>query len=868
MNKHAPTVTARLEQMFHDQATCTPDAPAVYFQGQVVSYGDLDETVERLARGFSAHGVGPGVLVAISLQRTPWMVAALLATLKAGGAYLPLDARNPPERTRFMLDDSGCALLLVDSASPPMEGFGGVVLELSGGALIQRASGAPISNLAPSSLAYVIYTSGSTGAPKGVMLGHGAAHLVRWAERAYSFEQRARVAATTSLAFDPSIFEIFMPLCTGGAIVLKQNALEPFAPDEQPTMLDTVPSVLAELCRMDAIPPSVGVLNVGGEALTSALVREVYSDRPAMVLDNHYGPTEATTVATVARIPRDLTGEPSIGRPVRGATILLLDVAGEPVPEGETGEIHIGGPGLALGYLNRPDLTAARFLQGPAGRLYRTGDLACWRDGALHFGGRLDEQVKIRGFRVELGEVELALMRIPGIERALVVVRPASGRSQLIGYVQARRALTPLTVRAALADWLPDYMLPARIIVVDAFPLLVSGKIDHGRLPELDDAPADNGPPPSRGEKPIIHVFEEVLARRGVGPEDSFFDLGGDSLASVQAALRLEEMLGYEVPAALIHQSPTPRALAGSLDHGRVRTEGHVSLLAPGGPGPPLFCMADLFGHPFNYLSLARRLSAERPVHGVAPGPLQRAFTEGGDLPSMTRSFVAELRGARPQGPYLIAGYSAGGMLALDVACALEREGETVRLILLDSSLHGRRPSLDFVKRWALAQARGVFAARTLGAAAERAAALLSALTGRKARGAPPDWIPRSQVAFAARMIRLSAAYRAQAFSGPTLVIRAMEQGPLEQLHDHDGLLGWSDVLTGPVVQAPVLGGHHDFLREPWVDETARAVSRFLSSFEIAPQGRRLASGTPQRGRPLYNSGAQQETRRWPPTRP
>ena len=833
MNMHAPAVTARLEHLFDAQATRTPDAPAIHFQGRVLSYGELSADVERLARALSAFGVGPGVLVAISLQRTPSMVSVLLAILKAGGAYLPLDPRNPPERTRFMLDDSGCTLLVGDTASPSVADFRGTVLELSKGALIQRAAGSPSALAAPSDLAYLLYTSGSTGTPKGVMLGHGATHLVSWAERAYSPDERARVAATTSLSFDPSIFEIFVPLCTGGALILKQSALEPFSRDERPTLLDTVPSVLAELCRMDAIPDSVRVLNVGGEALSAQLVREVYRDRPAIVLDNHYGPTEATTVATVARIRRDLAGDPPIGRPVRGAEVVLLDKAGDAVPEGEIGQIHIGGPGLALGYHKRPELTAERFIHGRTGRLYRTGDLARWQDGELHFAGRLDEQVKIRGFRVELGEIEQALLRISDVEKALVVVRPAFGRSQLTAYVQSQRALTPTAIRTDLATWLPDYMVPARVVVLTEFPLLVSGKIDRGRLPEPSDSAADAGEA-SRMEKPIIHVFEEVLARRGVGPNDSFFDLGGDSLASVQAALRLEEMLGYELPAALIHQSPTARALASSLEHGRPRSDGHVSLLQPGGDGAPLFCMADLFGQPFNYLSLARRLGSDRPVYGLAAGPLQAAFTEGGNLAALTRSFVGELRKLRPHGPYLIAGYSAGGMLAFDVACALEREGEVVRLVLLDASLPSRRRSLGVVLRWALAQSRRVLAPRTFGARASRAIALLGDLVQRVFRGAAPDWVPNSQIAFAARMIKVGAAYRPGAFSGPTLIVKAVERDPIDQLFDDDGALGWSGALKGPVLQASASGGHHQFMREPRVAETALEVGRFLAAFDSA----------------------------------
>ena len=831
MNIHAPAVSDRLEQMFYEQASIAPDAAAIFFRGDVVSYADLNADVERLSRDLVRHGVGPGVVVAMSLQRTPAMIAALLATLKAGGAYLPLDPRNPPERTRFMLADSGCALLLADSASPAHADFGGTVLELSNGALIQRAYHSPPTPTAPSDLAYLIYTSGSTGAPKGVMLGHGATHLVAWARRAYSADERARVAATTSLSFDPSIFEIFAPLCTGGALVLKQDALEPFASDEQPTMLGAVPSVLAELCRLDAIPDSVRILNAGGEILTRDLAREAYRGRPALVLDNHYGPTEATTVASVARIRREDLGEPPIGRPVRGAEIVLLDADLQPVGEDAIGEIHIGGPGLALGYLNRPELTAARFIHGPSGRLYRTGDLARWRDGELHYSGRADRQVKIRGFRVELGEVEHALLQLREVERAHATVRDAAGRSQLVAYVQSQRPLTPAGLRAELAKSLPDYMLPARLMVTTAFPLLASGKVDYGALPDLNDPPVGPAAQVSRMEKPIIHVFQEVLARDDVGPEDSFFDLGGDSLASVQAALRLEEMLGYELPPALIHQSPSPRALARSLEHGRVRADGHISLLQPGGPAPPLFCIADLFGQPFNYLSLARRLGSDRPVYGVVPGSLQTRFAEDGDIDGLTRSFLAELRRLRPEGPYLIAGYSAGGMLALDLACALEREGETVRLVLLDASLHARRPSPRAVARWLLARVRGLLAPRAFGVRVREASALVAKLARRMAPGAPPDWIPASQVAFAARMIKVGAAYRPKVFSGPTLIIKALQRDLVDQLFDEDGMLGWSDTLQGAVVQASVPGGHHQFMREPLVGQTAQEVTRFLLAY-------------------------------------
>lgn len=821
MDRDAGAAVKRLDDLFVAQAATTPEAPAILHRGRVVRYGDLSAGVERLAADLSRHGVGPGVLVAVCLRRTPSLVTVMLAILRAGGAYLPLDIRYPAERLAFVLSDSGAGVLLTDCASPAWTSFAGTVLELVEEGLVQRAYGGPGRATLPEDLAYVLYTSGSTGQPKGVMLGHGATHLVDWARRAYSDEERSRIAATTSLSFDPSVFEIFVPLCTGGALILKENALEPFAGDERPTLLDTVPSVLSELCRAKALPDSVQVLNVGGEALRADIVREAYRGRPDLTLYNHYGPTEATTCATVARVARDLASDPPVGRPVRGAEVALLDASGRTVADGEVGEIHISGPGLALGYLNRPDLTAARFVSGPRGRSYRTGDLGCWREGDLHFTGRLDRQVKVRGVRMELEEIEAALMRAPQVEGAFATVREAADRSKLLAYVQAPPSTTSAVVREALATWLPASMLPAHIVVLKTLPRLASGKIDQAALPEPEREPPPVADDACRAERPIVHVFQEVLGLAHVGPEDSFFDLGGDSLLSVRAALRLEEVLGYELPAALIHHAPTPRALARSLEHGRVRAEGCLSLLAPGGPGAPLFCMADLFGHAFNYLSLARRLAPDRPVHGVSPGPLQEAFTRDRDIARLTESFKAELREIQPHGPYLIAGYSAGGVLAFDLACSLERDGEAVRLILLDSRLHAGGTPTGAVARWALSRARALAGPRTRRAGQRD-------LAGSLAPSTPPSWIPRAQVAFAASMIKAGAAYRPGEFAGPALMVVAADRGPMEALFDEDALLGWSDVLKGDVVTAPVPGGHHDFLREPVVAETAALVRAFL----------------------------------------
>jgi amino acid adenylation domain-containing protein len=405
-----------LHGLFTAQAARTPDAPAVIFGAETVTYRELDVRSARLARRLRAAGAGPEVAVGVLLERTPDLVAALLGVLRSGSFYVPLDPAYPEARTAFLLEDSG-ARLVVDAAE--MGKLDGEGPELDGGA-------------GPDNLAYVIYTSGSTGRPKGVAIEHrSAVDLLRWAAEVFPAEDLAGVFAATSVCFDLSVFEIFLPLARGGALILGDNALAlaglPAA--ERVTLINTVPSAMEELLRLEAVPRSVRTVNLAGEPLVPALVDRIYERTAAGRVFDLYGPSEDTTYSTFAL--RRPGGPATIGRPVAGTRAVLLDPWGNPVPAGVPGEVWLGGAGLARGYLHRPDLTAERFLPdpfaGPGERLYRTGDLARRHaDGSLELLGRIDHQVKLRGFRIELGEIEAALLAHPAVREAAVLALDAA----------------------------------------------------------------------------------------------------------------------------------------------------------------------------------------------------------------------------------------------------------------------------------------------------------------------------------------------------------------------------------------------------------------------------------------------------------
>ncbi|MEU4159995.1 amino acid adenylation domain-containing protein [Actinoplanes sp. NPDC026670] len=544
----ATTLTA----LFAARVAENPDAVAVADRWRELTYRRLDERSNQLARLLRGRGAGPGSIVGIRLARTVDLAVAMLGIHKVGAAYLPLDPAYPADRTAYMLDDSGA----------------GIVVTADETAALDVWPADPVAEVnTPDSLAYVLYTSGSTGRPKGVLLTHhNATAMTRWARRRFTAHELSRVLASTSICFDVSVFEFFATLCAGGTVVVVDNALSLLTEQPAVTFLSAVPTAVRALAEARAIPPSVRVVGLGGEAVTGTIVDDLYAIGTIESVINLYGPTEDTTYSTSATL---LAREqpPPIGRLLPGGRGYVLDRALRPVPPGAVGELYLAGAGLSRGYAGNSALTAARYLPDPftsmpGERMYRTGDLARFRaDGALLYLGRRDFQIKIRGQRIELGEIETTLQRHPGVREAVVTLHD----NRLIGYLSPPDVDLD-DVRAHLRNTLPVVMVPSLLIALDALPQTPNGKVDRLALP-VPQAPATTGGGTLRGpdEELVAGVWRDVLDVEAVGRDDDFFDLGGDSLLAGQVLSRLRERAGGGLSLRLIFEHSRLADLAAAL---------------------------------------------------------------------------------------------------------------------------------------------------------------------------------------------------------------------------------------------------------------------------------------------------------------
>ncbi|SIT65198.1 amino acid adenylation domain-containing protein [Burkholderia sp. b14] len=654
-----------VHQLFEAQVERTPEATALVFEDQTLSYAQLNAQANRLAHQLIELGVKPDARVAICMQRSPALVVGLLAILKAGGAYVPLDPTILPA-----LPDTNPS----------------------------------VAALTARHLAYVIYTSGSTGTPKGVMVEHrGVVNLALAQIACFGVQPTSRIVQFASFSFDASVSEIFMALGSGAALYLPpeaarqdRQALWDYLASHAITHATLPPALLQHGADLPRLGPSLTLI-LAGEAPSAMLVR--YLADQGTVL-NAYGPTETTVCATAWRGARDFNGAVSIGRPTANTRIYLLDSYGQPVPLGAVGEIYIGGAGVARGYLNRPELTAERFVPDPfsdeeGARLYKTGDLTRYLpDGNLEYLGRNDEQVKIRGFRIEPGEIEACLTVHPQVRDAVVVATGEGSAKRLVAYVQSE-ADEPLasTLRAHVAATLPEYMVPSAFVRLDAFPLPPNGKLDRRALPAPDDAALAHQAyeaPQGELETTLASIWAELLGVKQVGRHDSFFALGGHSLLAMRLISRVRTALGIDLAIRTLFEAPTLAGLAHHLlkRDGIQKNSFSVLLpLRPTGSHPALFCIHPALGLSWSYMELSSYLPPNQPLYGLQARGLDGISPLASTLDEMVSDYLEQMRRVQPKGPYCLLGWSFGGNVAHSMAVRLEHQGEKVALLaLLDSA--------------------------------------------------------------------------------------------------------------------------------------------------------------------------------------
>ncbi len=711
----APYPDACLEELIAQQAAATPDAVAVQCGEEQLTYGELEAGANQLAHHLLDLGVGPYVLVGICTRRSTAMVVGLLGILKAGGAYVPIDPAYPVERQTYMLENSLAPVILTQEelrGSLPVGDAHVVCLDSDWPAIAQRPSTAPDPAGDPERLAYVIYTSGSTGNPKGVQIPHRALvnFLTTMKERPGLTAQDVLVAVTT-LSFDIAGLELYLPLITGARVVIapSETAEDPRALAElldhsQATIMQATPTTWRMLVDSDLIArPGLKAL-CGGEALPVALADRLVS--AGLELWNMYGPTETTIWSTCAHITTQ--GQTlTIGRPIANTTLYILDAAMQPVPVGVAGELWIGGDGLARGYRGRPEETAERFvahpfLDTPGARIYRTGDLARYRqDGAVEFLGRIDHQVKVRGFRIELGEIETVLARHPGIVEAVVVARGSGAEAELAAYVTAQGEAVPAhELRQYLGESLPAYMVPSTVTTLEAFPLTPNGKVDRKALPEpVRERSSEHEliAPRTDMERRLVSTWERELDIHPIGVTDNFFDLGVTSIVAATLFAAIERDLGDSLPLGAIFRAPTIETLAKLIEAGEDSSSRWTSLIPiqPLGSRPPIFCMHGGAGTILHLQRLARALGPEQPFYGLQTRGLYGGGSPPRTVEKMASHYLLEMRQVNPDGPWLLAGYCFGSIVAFEIAQRLVEAGEEVQLLAM---LNG--PSPLWIKQW------------------------------------------------------------------------------------------------------------------------------------------------------------------------
>jgi amino acid adenylation domain-containing protein len=850
-----------IHHLIDEQARRSPDAIAVRDGQETLTYRELTEKASQIAHYLRGLGLKRGERVGISMPRSLSLAAGVLGILKAGCAYVPLDPAYPTERLAFMVKDAGLPVILSDeTVSPRLRGAGAKIVALGGpsGEIDQQPKEGPEDGASHEDIAYVIYTSGSTGTPKGVLTPHGALvnHAVLTAE-AFDIGPSDRVAQFSSISFDAAVLELFPTWMRGGALVMRPDdvlapsLLKRWIEAEGITAMFLTTSfwhawVNALADSGEAPPACLRLLIVGGEKASRSSFdawQEATGGRARWI--NIYGPTETTVFVTycdpASEAPLWPGQDVPIGRRVANTSLYVLDAQRRPVPIGVPGELYVGGVGVAKGYLNRPELTAERFIESPfkpADRLYKTGDRVRFlEDGSLEFLGRADGQVKIRGFRVELQEIESVLNRCEGVRgSAVLAVDRGPGDRILAAYVAAGRDVTADEVRSYLKGKLPPYMIPSAYTLLPALPMTPNGKVNKDALPKPDlRAEGDGQPkagPRTFTEELLVKIWGEVLSVP-VGVHDNFFDLGGHSLLMLRIVDKAAHA-GLRVTPGQLFQHPTVAELAAVVSTAVAPTAGSPewSSLVPlrqAGTRPPLFLIHTTPGDIFCYASLVSELGPDQPCYGLQSRGLHRVEESHTDISSMAAYYIEQIRAVRPKGPYYLGGWCYGGIVAVEMARQLIEAGEEVGLVAVmdamaprpETLLHGYyidrlrafvemgpRQQLEYIKN-KLDRARG----------ADDEKSLAEMLEVEVSSGPLANRGTVSQVNLAA--VRK---HRARRFPGRITLFRASE--PLKGTVP-DRCMGWSSFVDElEIYEVP--STHAEILHEPQVKRLAEKLRAAL----------------------------------------
>jgi surfactin family lipopeptide synthetase A len=859
-----------LHELFEAQAVRTPDAVALNFGDNQMTYSELHSRSTQLSRSLQSLGVGPDVPTGLYLERSFDMIVGLLAVLEAGGVCLPLDPTYPKDRLAFMLAETQAPVLLTQArlaSDLPPHNAKVLCLDLESQPQSTEASAVAYRPLSPDNLAYIIYTSGSTGRPKGVQVTHGGLVNSTLARSTYYRDPVSSFLLLPSFAFDSSLAGIFWTLSTGGRLILPPDharcdlaALVELIVEHRISHLLCVPSLYRQLldqANLERIR-SLSVAIVAGEECSKELVELHYRLLPRTALFNEYGPTEATVWSSVHRCElKTRSSRVPIGRPIANTRLYVLDSRLEPAPVGIPGELHIAGPGVTRGYLQRPELNAGRFIPDPFDSesrscLYKTGDLVRYLpDGNIEYLGRLDDQVKIRGFRIEIGEIEAALCDCPGVHAAVVTVREdLPGDKRLVAYVApvSRRELTAAGLRALLKDTLPEYMVPSAFVFLETLPVSSNGKVDRRALPapnQTDGAHAPGFLPPRDAvEIRLTKIWEEILGIRNIGIERNLFELGAHSLLVTRLLTRIEREFGRRLTFASVFAAPTIEQLATLLRHSSPPSS-HTQLLPIqlAGSKPPFFSI----GAGFLFRSLSEHLGTEQPLLGVQ---FDASIVDQLHLPYTVEELAGymtqAIREQQSNGPYFLGGFCDNGMIAYETARQLIDQGHQVALLAIfdarnhayyrhnsnegRSSMSWKHIPLHFER---LRQLKTADACRYLGmrlkelwqTGRRNAAARLAEICGRGSGERIRD-LERIVILAQQR-------YEPKPYPGRVALFRA------DTKSDED-LSGWAAVINGPVDVQEIPGTHMGIFFDPHVKHLANRFAACLDEAnDLVTRGKR-----------------------------